>query len=321
MNPSPFIPRATRLRLSSPAVVGQRHSQAVAIACSLVGQGFSSEAIFAELRGKYDSTLTSKELADIIRWASGKNFQPCTPHLSQRQTFHAPPKTLPPIKAVENFLNGFRCEEADLWHLSPWRPLEDWRVDSIMFLAGCYYAGELVNIVTAYKIDPRDEKPKPTGFGRTMERDEWMRWIRDHGTPQGNAGAWVRMNPVDGKGIADGNVMAFRFALLESDKLPFDLQVALFAKLRLPTVAILTSGGRSVHSVIRVNAPDAEDYRRKVKRLCDLLKPYGIDPATKNPSRLTRLVGAQRTIGASEDGRQRLLYFNPDAELMEAIYE
>jgi hypothetical protein len=39
-----------------------------------------------------------------------------------------------------------------------------------------------------------------------------------------------------------------------------------------------------------------------------LLRPLGFDPSTGNPSRMSRLPGAMRG-----EGRQRLLYLNPDA--------
>jgi hypothetical protein len=37
----------------------------------------------------------------------------------------------------------------------------------------------------------------------------------------------------------------------------------------------------------------------------------GIDPRNKNPSRLSRLPGARREIGAVDCGKQRVLYLNP----------
>jgi len=219
-----------------------------------------------------------------------------------------------PVERIKKFLQGSNVEdmtfdnlEVELWEASPWRPLEDWRVDSIMLLAGCYYAEDKINIVTEHSEDG-----KPKGFGLTMDRDSWMREIRDNGAPQNKAGAWVRMNPVDGKGIADCNVTTFRFTLLEFDDVPLELQLALLMKLRLPVAAILTSGGKSAHAWVRVDAKDAETYRETVREILTLLARFGIDQANKNPSRLSRLVGAQRNIGAQGDGRQRLLYLNPD---------
>lgn len=148
-----------------------------------------------------------------------------------------------------------------------------------------------------------------------------MRHVRDKGTPQSKAGAWLRMNPVDGKGIADANVTTFRFALLEIDTVPLKLQLSLFARLPLPVNAILLSGRKSAHCIVRVNARTAESYRQKVNELLALLKPFGVDQSNKNPSRLTRLPGAMREFGASVDGRQRLLYLAPDRTDSKPIFD
>ena len=219
-------------------------------------------------------------------------------------------KPVDPVANITKFLGDFRFGECDLWHVSLWRPLEDWRFDSLMFLAGMYHAGELVNIVIEHEITDKG-KANPSGYGQTVERDAAMRLIRDGGTPQSDAGAWVRMNPVDGKGIGDANVTAYCFALIEFDAVTMDLQLSLLARLPLPVNAILTSGGKSVHAWVRVS-PVAEAYREKVNELLALLKPFGVDQSNKNPSRLSRLPGAMRQIGAGDDGRQRLLYLAPD---------
>lgn len=34
------------------------------------------------------------------------------------------------------------------------------------------------------------------------------------------AGAWIRFNPLDGKGVKNENVTDFRYALVESDSIP-----------------------------------------------------------------------------------------------------
>jgi len=41
------------------------------------------------------------------------------------------------------------------------------------------------------------------------------------------------MNPVDGEGVDDANVTAFRFALLEWDGIPLDLQMSFLARVPL----------------------------------------------------------------------------------------
>jgi hypothetical protein len=126
------------------------------------------------------------------------------------------------------------------------------------------------------------------------------------------------MNPVDGCGIADANVTAFRFALVECDAMPLELQMALLARIPLPISAIISSGGRSLHAWVRVDADTLEDYRRTVSRMLALLARFGVDGQNKNPGRMSRLPGVVRKIGAEGDGRQRLLYLNPNP-VQEAI--
>jgi hypothetical protein len=207
-----------------------------------------------------------------------------------------------------------------LWHVSPWRPLEDWRVDGLMLFAALYSKDEYINVITDFTIEEKDgeQKANPRGAGTTLLRDDWMRYVRDRGTPENHAGAWIRPNPVKqcGSGkdgaITDGDVTSYRFCLLESDALPVDLQLSLWARLPLPVAAIITSGGRSVHGWVMLNCSNAEEYRAKVDRIYTRLARFGLCPNNKNASRLSRLPGAQREIGKHGDGAQRLIYCNPE---------
>jgi len=322
----PHIPDKTRIELASPAPPGQRHAQMVKVVCSLVGQGFALEATFQQIRSMYPADVSDSEIAKVISWAGKKNFQPCLSRMTGRGYAPAPTpsRLVLPADRIRAFLHGSCVEnmtaddlDVELWEKSSWRPLEDWKVDSIMVIAGMFHAGEWVNVITEYGLD-RDGKAFPKGFGLTLERDAMMRHIRDNSTPQSKAGCWFRMNPVNGKPLPDAkdwkdeNITSFRFLLLELDNVPVELQLRLFARLPLPINAITLSGGKSAHAVIRVNARTAESYRAKISEVFDLLKPFGLCLGNKNPSRLSRLPGAQRIIGASGDGQQRLLYFAPD---------
>ncbi len=121
------------------------------------------------------------------------------------------------------------------------------------------------------------------------------------------AGAWIRFNPLDGKGVKNDNVTRFRFALVESDVLPVDEQIALIRKLELPVAALVYSGGKSVHAVVRVDAGDAEEYRKRVDFLYNYLDSHGlkVDMQNRNPGRLSRMPGVTRN-----GKRQKLLGVN-----------
>lgn len=109
-------------------------------------------------------------------------------------------------------------------------------------------------------------------------------------------GAWIRFNPVDGEGVRNDNVTRFRFALVESDTLPVAEQDILYRELELPIVALVHSGGKSLHAIVRVDAENYEEYRRRVDFLYDFLEKNGvtIDRQNRNPSRLSRMPGATR---------------------------
>jgi RecA-family ATPase len=120
-------------------------------------------------------------------------------------------------------------------------------------------------------------------------------------------GAWVRINPLDGEGCKDINVTAFRHALIEADDQDLGHQLALIQELNLPCSAIVHSGGKSIHAIVKVDAADAADYRRRVDRLYEVCEKSGlkVDNANRNPSRLSRLPGVSRN-GAPQymiDGR------------------
>lgn len=111
-----------------------------------------------------------------------------------------------------------------------------------------------------------------------------------------DAGAWVRINPLDGKGVSDVNVTAFRYVLVESDTISVSKQIELLRQLQLPIATLTYSGGKSVHAVVKVDAPDYKVYRKRVMTVFEVCDASGlmVDRANANPSRLSRLPGFQR---------------------------
>jgi hypothetical protein len=324
-----FIPPSTRAELQSPAPAGQRHEQMKRLVLPLLGAGLTPEAVFIQLRQTYEPDVSDHEIHDLIAWAVSKNPRPCGYNWKHSdydvRSFRRAilPERVTAGQAIvntEEWLCGFRCDECDLWHVSPWRPLEDWRLDPLMLFAALYGKEDYINIVTDFTIEKKDRghKANPKGAGRTLLRDDWMRWVRDQGTPKSKAGAWVRPNPVKDNGTGkrgastDADVTSFRFCLLESDALPIDLQLSLWARLPLPVAAIIDSGGRSIHAWVMLNCSSAQEYRTKVDRIYTLLAQFGLCPCNKNPSRMSRLPGAQREVGKHGDGKQCLLYLNPE---------
>jgi KaiC/GvpD/RAD55 family RecA-like ATPase len=325
MNPElPFIPPATAKKLAEPVPKGHRHEAALKIAISLVGNGLSPTAVFQTLRDKFDPDVTDRELENIVQFAVSKQPTPSgygTCSAEPRQQFIKPNTTAPKAKAKTP------KEHADWWLSGATKTVEEFTSlsqieipvkerDALVLAFELLYNGsDNINIVCAFELD--GSKANPKGPGRILSRDKWVEYIRDKGIPNSKAGAWVRPNPCKSQGcghggaVTDSDILAHRFLLIESDHLPISTQLALFAKLKLPLAAVLLSGGLSVHGWVCVEAATVEEFSEMAKRILAALRPFGIDHANKNPSRLSRLPGAVRTIGASNGGSQKLLWLSP----------
>lgn len=119
------------------------------------------------------------------------------------------------------------------------------------------------------------------------------------GTPNAESGGYIRINPFDGKGVSDKNVTDFRYALVESDGMDIDKQVAIYRQLELPCACIVHSGGKSAHAIVRVNAADIDEYHKRVDFLFEVCAKNGlpIDRQNRNPSRYSRMPGLVRGEG------------------------
>lgn len=212
------------------------------------------------------------------------------------------PKKKAEVPAVEPLVDTNWIEPDDI----P-MPATDWRPgDMIRYLKAMFEPDECVGIVTT--VFESDGKFRPGGKGihdlTCGFLCEKLSIIGDVdtvvenaiGTPSAMAGVWVRINPLDGKGVKDVNVTAFRHTLIEADDQDLGKQLALIRELELPCSAIVHSGGKSIHALVRVDAPDLETYRARVDRLYQVCEASGlkVDQANRNPSRLSRLPGVAR---------------------------
>lgn len=109
-------------------------------------------------------------------------------------------------------------------------------------------------------------------------------------------GAWIRFNPLDGQGVRNENVTDFRYALVESDGMEVEQQNAILRELELPIAALVFSGKKSLHAIVKIDAADYHEYRKRVDYLYEICQKNGIkvDTQNKNPSRLSRMPGAVR---------------------------
>lgn len=110
------------------------------------------------------------------------------------------------------------------------------------------------------------------------------------------AGAWIRFNPLDGKGAKNENVTEFRYALVESDSMELEKQNAILRELEIPIACLVHSGNKSLHAIVKIEATDYAEYRKRVDYLYDICNKNGldIDSQNRNPSRLSRMPGIER---------------------------
>ncbi|MBC7397277.1 MAG: hypothetical protein H7333_07520, partial [Bdellovibrionales bacterium] len=100
---------------------------------------------------------------------------------------------------------------------------------------------------------------------------------------------------------ADINCQAFRTILCEFDKISLDEQLALIEYIDLPVSTLTYSGGKSIHALIVMDKDlERKAYDAFVRRIYRALGNE-VDASNKNPSRLSRLPGALRDNGNTQD--------------------
>lgn len=173
------------------------------------------------------------------------------------------------------------------------------------FIQALYKQDEIVGFCIDAEYDEEKKKWKPSSRGSYgMTAKQLLNSIKKHpkdigaviGDYNPEAGAWIRFNPLDGGGVGNENVTEYRYALVESDNLEIEKQKALMEELKLPIAVMTYSGGKSVHSIVRIDAFTAQEYKEKVDYLYRVCGENGltIDTQNKNASRMTRMPGVER---------------------------
>ena len=183
-------------------------------------------------------------------------------------------------------------------------PAEGWNpvADLIRYLETLFDSTENVGYVTT--CFEKDGKYMPTkgNWDRTAGQliEELSHCKGDIGKVLGDynpeVGAWIRFNPLDGKGCMNDNVTDFRYALVESDSMEIERQNALIRELELPVACLVHSGKKSLHAIVHIDAGNYDEYRKRVDYLYDICRKNGleIDRQNRNPSRLSRMPGIMR---------------------------
>ena len=154
--------------------------------------------------------------------------------------------------------------------------------------------------VSFFQDEKKDWKPSQTQYRRTagdiIEKLEHGTIEKALGTLNPHAGAYVRFNPLDGKGENNANVTRWKYCLIESDTDSIEKQYSLFKEMNLPIVFLISSGGKSLHAITRVDADNPQQYKQRVRELYEFCEKNGLKPDTqdKNESRFSRLPGVKR---------------------------
>lgn len=174
-----------------------------------------------------------------------------------------------------------------------------------IFLKALFKSGEYVGYVSNdvyFNKDHGRYEPTKGVYYRTVDDllKSLDRYPDDLGATIGDwkkeAGAWIRINPLDGKGASKKNVTRYSYCLIESDDLPIKEQEETFKRLNLPIATMVYSGGKSLHAIVKIDATNIQEYEERVQFCYDFLKNNGIsiDIQNKDPNRLSRMPGVTR---------------------------
>jgi hypothetical protein len=210
-----------------------------------------------------------------------------------------------------------------LYERSPMPPM--WGVGQgigLAFLSALYGPEEVVLVFDNFFSQGDFAFSADRGTFR-LSQDPRVRGVRSALPAAGPQGVWFLTNPVSGKWSPkrggregqpavlgrrhEGCVTSWRYAVLESDEAPAGLWLRALALLDLRIAAIYTSGSRSVHALVRVDAGSKGDFDACRDMLVRVLCPLGADGGALSGVRLSRLPGCAR----GTRGRQELLYLDP----------
>lgn len=118
------------------------------------------------------------------------------------------------------------------------------------------------------------------------------------------------------------NVTAWRYMVLESDEAPEGLWLRALIKTALPIAAIYSSGSRSLHALIKVDAKSKVEWDAiRDTAIAPLMCPLGADGAAMTAVRLSRAPQCYREGKKDKEGfykrftepaKQELIYLNPN---------
>ena len=324
----PIRERASRyVAKMPPAVSGSRGHDATFAAASVLVHGFSLSQVEAlevlrEFNQRCSPPWSERELIHKVRTAASAVSSRGSGYLldDDRESTGVSSVRLVPLPVVQKVeFDPVSLKEAagSLRPSLSWFAARSYKDPSLVtseeFLSLLYHGGKVL-IFT-------DERSQ----GEAL-------WPGDPIPSPGSRGTWFLIQPVDGvvhdnprtgrpSRRSEESVTRWKFALLESDEAPEELWLAMLARSGLPIVAIYSSGGRSIHALLRVPGElpgmsgaggprcKAEWDRWAVGIRSELVR-LGADPKALTAVRLSRLPQSFRP----DTGRhQHLIYLDPFA--------
>ncbi len=204
------------------------------------------------------------------------------------------------LKALAGRVTGI-----DIDWLSRRSPVSPTNTTSVQFLQCLYATAEKIVIFTifesqgqiVYEIGGLWQPPLPE---------------------QSADGVWFLVNPVDGESHpnprqggrlsrrSEESVTCWRYMVLESDVAESAEWLACLVQLPLRIAAIYTSGGKSIHALVRLDAATKQDWDSQRDAIKPGVVTLGADEGALTAVRLSRLPGTRRG-----DRPQQLLYLDP----------
>ena len=306
--PTPQLPRRTLDYLERGATEGRRNAELFDAACQFrdagIAPGEAEERLMA--RALADG-LTENEARTTMRSALAQGARAAIHHGS---VANPPQQPAPPLKP--ELRPKFVPEPMDL---PP--PVEG---GFVRMLETCFRADEFVAIAPASEDDDGNIVPKR---GVTLTASDWRKRVESKGGIERcfstKLGLFIRLNPMIKDGAKNDEVTSFRHVLVEFDRdikgelIPKEVQFGAIVSSGFPVSVVIDSGNKSLHAWVRVDAPDANEYRRRVGIIWDWLEGLSLDKQNKNPSRLSRCPDGWRTVDG-ELRQQRLLAVNIGAK-------
>lgn len=94
-----------------------------------------------------------------------------------------------------------------------------------------------------------------------------------------------KVQPIGRQGRQNENVTDYRYALVESDCMALEEQNAIIRELELPVAVLVYSGGKSVHAIVKIDAANYDEYRKRVDYLYNVCHKTALKSTSKTAIR------------------------------------